>query len=259
MDFDDKGQRASSPTRLTQENKPGEYMADIEDAFKGIDKIIDGLKERSPKSKDYCKFLIGLSTGTLIFSVTFLREFGTSPEYKFILLIGWVCLLASIIAGVLLLPKSDQLEVQIENLKIFFKSPEVTVAIIKKAFRQHFLIGALKTGLDPYFKEDQKKKEEIIQFAEKLEPKDLNKFLEKLMLAGIKDSKFISWSNQFFNQLFKFISMAEKITKSINPVVILKSLRMIILQIVWLNRVMIYGFFAGILAISVFSVINFID
>ena len=45
-------------------------MADTEDAFKDIDKIIDGLKERSPKSKEYCKFLISLSTGTLIFSVT---------------------------------------------------------------------------------------------------------------------------------------------------------------------------------------------
>jgi len=66
-----------------------------EDTLKTLDESLNTLKDSSPKSKDYCKFIISLATGTLVFSMTFLKQFEPSPEYKIILVIGWLCLLAN--------------------------------------------------------------------------------------------------------------------------------------------------------------------
>lgn len=110
-----------------------------DDTLKNIDEVLDNLKDSSPKSKEYCKFIISLATGTLVFSVTFLKEFETFPEYNFVLVIGWLCLLASIIAGVLLLPTTDQLQVTFQNVKTAIRSPKVVGAVIKKEIQQHYL------------------------------------------------------------------------------------------------------------------------
>lgn len=230
-----------------------------QDTFKGVDKILDDLKERSPKSKDYYKYLITLSTGTLIFSVTFLKEFGTYPEYKFILLIGWFSLVSSVIAGVLLLPKSDQLQFLIEQLKKSVQSPQVTVSVIKKEYLEYHLKEWIKVSLGHIFKGDDKRKGEIIQAIDKYQVRDLNNFFEQLMLTSVKDAKFIKWAKQFKKQLYKMLLLANKLQKISDPVLLIKDIRITLIQLIWFNRVMIYGFFTGILAISIFSIINFLD
>jgi len=78
----------------------------------GLTKILDNLKERTLRNKDYYKFVIGLSTGALLISVTFIDKFSLLPAYKPLTVIGWICLIISIITGVWLLPKHDSLETQ---------------------------------------------------------------------------------------------------------------------------------------------------
>ena len=230
-----------------------------QDSLKGLDEVLDNLKDSSAKSKEYYKFIVGLATGILVFSVTFLKEFVTFPEYKLVLIIGWLFLLASIIAGVLVLPKADQLHARVQSLKGLFRSPEVVGAIVKKELQQHYLKTWIKSVIDPVVKDDEKKKEELYQFVDKLSTKGLKKFLEGLGLAGVKDSKAVRFLKEFFEEIFKFLSLTKMVERETNPVFVFRSLRKIILQMIWLDRVMKYAFFVGIFAISVFSIVNFLQ
>jgi hypothetical protein len=78
-----------------------------------LPRILDTLKENTSRRKEYYKFVIGLSTGTLVFSVTFVEKFSLLQAFKPIIVIGWVCLIISIIAGVWLLAKQDWSEAQV--------------------------------------------------------------------------------------------------------------------------------------------------
>jgi len=228
------------------------------DSIKNLDELLDNLKDLSPKSKEYSKFVIGLATGTLVFSVTFLKGLVTFPEYKFILIIGWFCLLASIIAGVLLLPKTDELHAHVRSLKNLFRSPETIGPIIKKELQEHYLKSWIKSIIDPVVKDDEKKKEELYQFVDNLSPKGLKKYLEGLQLLKVKDPKIISFLKEFLEEIFKLLSLSKMIESYTNPSFVFKSFRKIILQMIWLDRLMKYAFFVGIFAISVFSIINFL-
>ncbi|MBN1255480.1 MAG: hypothetical protein JXA50_09435 [Deltaproteobacteria bacterium] len=234
-------------------------MAKIkQDSFKEFDEVLDNLKDASPKSKDYYKFIIGLATGTLIFSVTFLKEFHIFPEYKLILIIGWLCLLVSIIAGVLVLPKLDHLHARVQSLKGLLKSSEEIGVIVKKELQQHYIKTWIKSFIDPVFKDDKNRKEELYKTLDKLSTKRLKKFLKSLGLAGVKDSTAIHFIGDFFKEMFKFLSLIKMVEREKNPIFVFKSVRQNILQMFWFDRVMKYTFFVGIIAISFFSIINFL-
>jgi hypothetical protein len=231
-----------------------------EDTLKKVDEALDILKDSSPRSREYCKFIISLGTGTLVFSVTFLKEFGSFPEYNFILVIGWLCLLVSIIAGVLLLPKTDQLQVTIQNLKNVFRSPrEELVAALKKELQQHYLKTWIKGMIDGIFKDDAKKKEELYQFTDNLPAEGLKKFFEKISILGVGDSKDTRPLKEFIEEIYKFLSLTKKTEQATNPILIFRNLRKIFLGTIWFSRIMIYGFFVGIFAISLFSIINILE
>lgn len=102
-------------------------------------------------------------------------------------------------------------------------------------------------------------KEEINQKVDMLPAKELKKLFEEYMLAGVKDSESIRWLKEFVKESFKLLSLQEKIQKLTDPTVLLKTFRIIIVQTMWLNRVLIFGFFVGIFFISLFSIINILD
>lgn len=234
-------------------------MAEIEqDGLKELDEALDNLKDASPKSKDYYKFIIGLATGTLIFSVTFLKEFLIFPEYKLILIIGWLCLLVSIIAGVLVLPKVDHLHARVQILKGLLKSPEEIGVIVKKELEQHYLKTWIRSFVDPVFKDDENRKEEFYNSLDKLSTKRLKKFFKSVGLAGVKDSTAIRFLGEFLKEMLKFLSLIKIVEREKNPIFVFKSVRKNILQMIWFDRVMKYAFFVGIIAISFFSIINFL-
>jgi len=227
------------------------------ETFEGMDELLDDVRDSSTQSKDYYKFIIGLATGTLVFSVTVLKGFTASPEYKIILVIGWLCLFASIVAGVLVLPKGDQLHSTVKLLKILFRSQEVVVAIAKKELQEHYLKVLIKGIINPALKEDEKKKEDIYLYLDKLPTKDLEEFLKKAGVLGVKDAKAFNFIKEFLEEVFKLFSLVKIVERKGNPSSVVKSLRTIILQIFWFEKVMKYAFFAGIVAISVFSLFNF--
>jgi len=229
-----------------------------DDSIKTLERFLDDLKESSVKSKEYYKFIIGLSTGTLVFSITFLKEFVTFPEYKFILIIGWFCLLTSIIAGVLVLPKIDDLHAYFQYAKNLFGSKETLAPIIRKELQEHYLKSLIKSYVDPIVKDHEKEKVELYEFLEKLPAKGLKKYFERLQLIRVKDPKTISFIKEFLEETFKILSLTKMIERYGNPSFILKRIRKSLFQLIWLNRLMKYAFFVGIFAISVFSIINFL-
>jgi hypothetical protein len=48
------------------------------------------------------------------------------------------------------------------------------------------------------------------------------------------------------------------VEREANPTIVIKRVRRIILQMIWFDKVMKYAFFAGVFAISLFSIINFL-
>ena len=62
-----------------------------------IGQAVKTFAETSLRSKDYYKFIIGLATGTLVFSSTFTKELLPSPEYKLLLAVGWFGLLVCVL------------------------------------------------------------------------------------------------------------------------------------------------------------------
>jgi len=232
-----------------------------QEASKRFDEALETLKEESVKSKEYYKFIIGLATGTLVFSVTFLKGVIDSPEYKIILIAGWVCLLISIVAGVLVLPKGDSLRGYMKLIKDFFESPEKSLPILKKELRQDVLKSLIKGITDPVIKDDEKKKKEFDQFLDKLPAKNLEKFfndLQDLQIKGIKDPEGIHLIKELTKEILKCAALSKIVERQANPIIILKHARRLIVESIWLDRVMKYAFFGGIFAISTFAIINFL-
>jgi ATP/ADP translocase len=106
---------------------------DENDKFKDLNRLLETLEKYSVKSKDYIKFVTGLSTGTLVFSAALAKEFIKTPQYQFILIIAWACLFISIILGVWILPGGDKLQSLMETLKrLLAESPEKIKSFVEK-------------------------------------------------------------------------------------------------------------------------------
>jgi len=222
-----------------------------------FNEALDTLRESSQKNKDYYKFIIGLATGTLIFSVTFLKEFVQFPEYKFILIIGWFCMLVSIITGVLVLPKGDILQVKLNNLKNLLKSPEKLIALSKRELQEHYIKSYIKTSVESVIKDDEKAKD-FYKLLNKLSAETLKKLYEGLQLTGVDNPKDIRFLKEFLREIFRFLSLLKIEERESYPPALFRSLRIIILELIYLEKVMKYAFFFGIFAISLFSIINFL-
>lgn len=127
-----------------------------------LKRILDNMKESNLRSKDHYKFVIGLSTGALVFSVTFIGKI-SFPIYKPIILIGWVCLIISIITGVWLLPRRDSLEAQWKAIMDLLSKPEnILFGIeqdVNKLMTRALISGFLREEMPKEPKDEEKIKE----------------------------------------------------------------------------------------------------
>lgn len=233
--------------------------------FGRFNELMEQLKESSLKSKDYIKFVIGLSTGTLVISTTLAREFIKIPQYNLILIIGWSLLFISIILGVWILPGWDNLQGRFDLLKRMLANPEESHLLFKRKLGGHTLLGWMKEFTHPYLRE----KEEVQNIfklwenylgTRDLKRKDLKKLkelTETLGRIGVRDEakQMVKDAVTEMFKIYPFIKGKEKIAYL--PA-FLKSLRWIFWQMIYLERVMRYSFFIGMFAILIFAIINFI-
>ena len=228
-------------------------------------KSIESLKEVSIRSKDYIKFVIGLSTGTLILSTTLAKDFFKTPQYNFILIIGWALLFISIVVGVWILPVWDNIQGWFELMKKIFGNPEEAKWLLMGKLGEHRIIEWMKQATPDKLMEDEKiqdffKKWENYVSTKNLKPKQLKKLkelTESVGTAGVKD-EFKQMMKDTVAEMFSFYSFFKYYEKITYLPGVLKKIRWIFWQMRYLEKVMRYSFFVGMLAILVFAIINFI-
>ena len=231
----------------------------------GLTKSLDNLKEHYLRSKDYYKFIIGLSTGALVFSITFVEKFGAEPNCKSLMLIGWVCLIVSILAGVWLLEKYDLIQGQWKVIIDMLGTPKKILFGIERD------VGKLVTrGLIDYFLKHEMSKEPKESNEERI--KELRKdwftangrigkaFLQRLFsdLEKIYPSlsRIMPDITREFEKWEQFLSKAGR---DLYVPDILKKLREAFIRVGIVEKVMRGFFFAGIILITLFSATNFLE
>jgi len=217
--------------------------------FKNLNRTLESFEKSSVKSKDYIKFLIGLSTGTLVFSGALVKEFIKAPQYQFILIIAWTCLFLSIILGVWILPAGDRFQSLIESFtRILAESPEKVKAIHEKKLQHYYLRDWIKKILPSNLESDERMKE-FYKSLETAPLKGLKEVFDKLPgdITVLKELK-----KEFVKFLF-LIRIEEQASYAPN---VLKSLRRTAWQLIYFEKVMRYTFFIGMFAILIFSITN---
>ena len=229
---------------------------DENDKFKDLNRSLETFEKSLIKSKDYIKFVIGLSTGTLVFSGTLGKEFIKNPQYQFILIIGWACLFISIILGVWILPGGDRLQNLIGSFKtILSESPGKIKAIVEKKIQEYYMRDLIKKILPASLESDERMKD-FYKDLETAPIERLKKVLDKLPEIVIKKPEDIHVLKEFleeFEKLSYFMKMEEQMSY---PPTLFKYLRSTAWQLIYLERVMRYSFFIGMFAILIFSIIN---
>jgi len=86
--------------------------------------------------------------------------------------------------------------------------------------------------------------------------KDLKKWTEGFSLAGVRD-EFKNKIKDLVSEMFNLYSLIKYYEKTTYFPYVLKSLRWGVWQMRYLEQVMRYSFFVGMLAILVFAIINF--
>lgn len=228
---------------------------DENDKSKDVNKLIEALRDSSIRDKDYIKFVIGLSIGTLVFSGALLKEFIQFPQYKFILIIGWACFFISIILGVWILPGWDKLQSLIEGYKRLSESPEMTDAVKEKKLKDYYLRDLFKEFILGFNESDEKMKE-------------LSKGVETVSLANLKHAIKIlcEWEGMetetlrplrdYLKDRLKSLSFIEILEALFYPPNVFRKLRRTFRLLVVLEKVMTFSFFVGMFAILIFSINN---
>ena len=208
--------------------------------------LLEVVKESINLNKELLKLVLGLATGTLVFSVTFVDKLGPELNHKWILGIGWGCLLASILAGVTFISLAFK-------RYTFIKSyPELEKVIDGVAGSKNVLKEALKKVTN--WNEDQAKLAAEMYFKPehwKKRAKSDNNEEDK------KTSKI----------MYKLVSILERFTRKhvgAKSDFSLKLITALIRQIsIWenvsiaLGYVTQWAFFSGIVLIALFAYLNF--
>jgi len=229
---------------------------DENDKFKGFNSLLESFEKSSTKNKDYIKFIIGLSTGTLVFSATFAKEFIKTPHYQFILIIGWACLFISIILGVWILPAADTAQGLIERLKrMLAESPEKLVSLADKRLQEYYLRESIKAFFSPDFTNDEKGKD-IFKKLQTAPLENLKQLFKQMPEIRLKEPEKHPFAKDMVKEMFSWLSLMEFEEQFSYPPTILKKLRRAIWEGLYLEKVMRYSFFVGMFAILIFSIIN---
>lgn len=230
---------------------------DENDKFKDFNRRLESIEKSSIKSKDYIKFVIGLSTGTLVFSVTFAKEFIKTPHYQFILIIGWTCLFVSIILGVWILPIGDRIQSLFGSLKsLLIEPPEKFVSLTEKKLQEYYLREFIKTFFGPDRWNDERNKD-FFGHVKTASAKDLKTILKNMSEMKFKEPEEHSFLKDVVGEIFNFMPLIIKFEEKFTyPPTVLKTLRRAIWQGFYLEKGMRYSFFVGMFAILIFSIIN---
>ena len=226
-----------------------------------LNRIIDSVRESTSRSKDYYKFVIGLSTGALVFSPSLIEKFSRFSTCKPIILIGWLALITSIITGVWLLRKQDDYESQVRSIKTVASGPPILIFGIEQDVEKFLARGLASGFLKEERSKDPRNEERIKKLEKELLIPDANtrKDLIVKMFSVIKEL-YPVWAiaiDDIIKEAESWGDFLRKHRKSLYIPHMSKKLRQTTVRLRILEKVMIASFFVGIIMITMYSVINF--
>ncbi len=221
--------------------------------------------EQTPESQDQSyrqqredlRFIIGLATGALVFSVTFVEKIAPVPKYKALLVAGWGALLVSILVGIEVWRRMAALASLGSALD---QTSRLWVLLAQGPFEKHILVELL-SGLGS--QEGESKEETVDQLREKykkdLTPEHIEKMRRRFL--GTESDKRPGAQglvDELLAGLMKMGSLLDWLTKGARPKAFLKSARTNIFLLVYLIPVSLYSFYLGTLLIALFGILNFL-
>lgn len=229
----------------------------------GVKKILDNIKENTLRSKDYYKFVIGLSTGALLVSVTFVGKFSLLPAYKPLTVVGWICLIISVITGVWLLPKHDSLETQWNAIVDLLSKPENILFGIEQDVSKLMTRSLIRGFLKEEMSKDPKDEEKIKNFKKEwLRPNgSKGKEFLKAMMSGLEMiyPPLATATPDITKELEKWGQLITKHGKSMYLPYMFKKLRETTIRVELVQKAMAGFFYAGIILITLSSAISFLQ
>jgi len=228
-----------------------------------IRKILDKVKESTLRSKDYYKFVIGLSTGALLISLTFIDKFSLLPAYKPLTVSGWICLIISIITGVWLLPKHDSLETQLNAIIDILSNPQNILFGFEQDINKLITRPLISYSLEKEMSKDPKNEEKIKDLKKEwliMQNGSKGKEIFKAMMSVFEKvyPPFANAMPDITKELEKWGQFLTKRGKSMYPPYMSKSFRETIVRVERVQKAMTVSFYIGILLITLSSAISFL-
>lgn len=239
--------------------------ADGEDAelldIKGLDWTI----ERNLKNIEYQKFYLSLSSGALVFSITFVQKISTSSEYSWIIVAGWISLLISILFQLTSIRSFIGIADDIHSIQGWFKEGKLDRNKILQMFTpidisQHYINqllsadASLKILLKQFHNKEyeQMSKEELEEFRRRvIEDGELSEKVKKYLLKN-PDRRV----SQLSKSIFAFDNAGKRLRKQ--PLEELGKIGKALQATVIYEVVSLGSFYLGLLLISIYTIIRFL-
>jgi hypothetical protein len=209
----------------------------------------EGQRLRLSQQREDLRFGIGLATGALIFSVTFIDKLAPIPHYKWLLFSGWVALLVSILAGIELLRRLHELEA-ISSEEFWKSLAWLTLGSLDKSVMIAVVAGYLTAQGGVGGETVEQKRVRLHREWEGLDPAELFTRLEKVCstdpgLAALVPS-------------LRFAVHLKSLSRRMTPEKMRRLANRTLVLSYYLPFVAIYSFYAGLLLIAIFSALNFL-
>jgi hypothetical protein len=205
-------------------------------------------KPRIGQQREDLKFGIGLATGALIFSVTFIEKLAPHPLHKWLLLFGWSALLISIFTAIELLRRLHTLEsLYSEN---FWKSLVFfSLAPADKALLIEIMANYLGTGKDAIGTVTEMRAKLHHDWGEL----DSAEIFQRLETVCNEDPRLGA-----LRPLMKFAVGLKRWSHKLTPEKMVTMVNRTLWWSHYLLFVSIYTFYTGLLLIALFSGLNFL-
>ena len=207
-------------------------------------------EESVRQAKSDWRFMIGLETGALMFSLAFIREFAQVPQVICLLVLGWLALLFSILASVALLWISQSIVVAFREARAWLK------ILPKVPLDKYMLVEVMAKVLEEKTEEGESTIQQVRERLQgELQPERVKELYPHIIKA-LRSAKAPKW--RLAVEALKFAKFAQKITEAKSPDKLFRSMRRGFFLLHYLHPISLGSFSLGIFFIALFAIFNLI-
>jgi len=229
--------------------KPKSKTQDLEQRF-------ELAKRGAESSKDYTKYILGLSSGILVLTAAFLSRQAQGTDYKLIIVLGWISLTLSIILGLMIVKRSSLLLAELPIFVIMSKETkkghEEIMKEILKGFEFDLTVKVIKDlhkeiNMDKITDDDAKKLAKDKRYR-----KQVRKFTIKNVSKISKDLA------DFIDEAWRLENIAAKVSKRNYYTQLFRDMRKGVFALAYIPKYFESTFFIGLILVCLFFVLNFL-